>query len=34
MGTEPRGELNRRSEEVQVILDRLSRRDTDPNLDV
>ena len=33
MGTEPRGKLNRRSKKIQMILDGLSRRGTDPNLD-
>ena len=33
MGTEPRGKLNRRSKEIQMILDGISRRGTDPNLD-
>ncbi len=31
MGTKPRGKLNRRSEEIQVILDGFSRRGTDSN---
>jgi hypothetical protein len=33
MGTEARGELNRRPEEIHVILDGLSRRSADADLD-
>ena len=33
MGTEARGELNRRPEEIHMVLDGLSRRGADPDLD-
>ena len=33
MGTEARGELNRRPEEIHMVLDGLSRRGADPYLD-
>jgi hypothetical protein len=33
IGAKPRGELNRRSKQIQVILDRLSRSGADPDLD-
>jgi hypothetical protein len=33
VGTEPCGQLNRRSEEILLMLDRFSRRGADPDLD-